>query len=243
MVFNLILAVTILKEKFSRWDFLATVLVSAGSISCMLLSKQRDDVLTTQEIGSLFLSLGSLFFFGLGLVFLVYSHLLNRSFRRSVDQEWFKVINVFFKNNSSASVTPGEAAGINVNSGSVLTATDYGSLLADPRQPALNSKTKNVIVIFTYLNDDQRKLLKLSSKVTPARLKVPLVILTTAAGLLASFSIIFIKGMTSSFEAAGFAFWALYLFVALLITSALQQLRFINLSMEIYDQVDTIPIF
>lgn len=50
MVFNLILAVTVLHEAFSKWDALAILLVSAGSISCMLLSKQEDGDLTTEMI-------------------------------------------------------------------------------------------------------------------------------------------------------------------------------------------------
>jgi drug/metabolite transporter (DMT)-like permease len=39
MIFNLVLSVYILKETFTKWDALAIAVISAGSVSCMILSK------------------------------------------------------------------------------------------------------------------------------------------------------------------------------------------------------------
>lgn len=60
MVFNLILSVYILKETFTKWDAIAISVISAGSISCMILSKQSNFKPTDKIISEMFLSLSSL---------------------------------------------------------------------------------------------------------------------------------------------------------------------------------------
>lgn len=105
------------------------------------------------------------------------------------------------------------------------------------------SKLKNIMAVFECLTKEQKEALWFDSSITPFKLKSPLFFVTTGAGLLVSFTIAFIKGMTCSFAADGFNGINIYIFAILTILSSLYQLKFINLSMEIYEQVDTIPIF
>ena len=68
--------------------------------------------------------------------------------------------------------------------------------------------------------------------------------MTTVAGLLGSISMSFIKGVTETFRHDGlFGGFVLYMYVAVALSIGILQLKSINRSMELYEQVDTIPIY
>ena len=68
------------------------------------------------------------------------------------------------------------------------------------------------------------------------KLKAPLVFMTAGAGLLASVSLSFVKGVTESYRADGFTEgYALYIYVVLALAIGILQLKILNKSMELYD--------
>ena len=68
--------------------------------------------------------------------------------------------------------------------------------------------------------------------------------MTSAAGLLGSISMSFIKGVTEIFSNHGFQTGLqLYIYVVIAILIGVLQLTTLNRSMDLYDQVDTIPIY
>lgn len=92
------------------------------------------------------------------------------------------------------------------------------------------------MAIFTFMTEDQKIILGADKNMIKAsRLKAPLVIVTCGGGMLVALTITFIKGVTSSFQIDGFSDIGLYIYAVICIISAIGQLKFINLSMEIYD--------
>eukprot|EP00355_Strombidium_rassoulzadegani_P007882 CAMPEP_0168619692 /NCGR_PEP_ID=MMETSP0449_2-20121227/6739_1 /TAXON_ID=1082188 /ORGANISM="Strombidium rassoulzadegani, Strain ras09" /LENGTH=169 /DNA_ID=CAMNT_0008660647 /DNA_START=234 /DNA_END=743 /DNA_ORIENTATION=+ len=76
------------------------------------------------------------------------------------------------------------------------------------------------------------------------RLKIPLFLMATGAGLLGSLSMTFLKGMTESFEENGvFGSFSLYGYLILSLCLSVFQLNLLNMTMEIYDQIEIIPIY
>jgi len=72
--------------------------------------------------------------------------------------------------------------------------------------------------------------------ITPFKLKAPLILVTSGAGLLGSISLSFVKGITESFRVDSFlGGFALYIYVLIALVIGLIQLKFLNKSMEIYD--------
>lgn len=67
--------------------------------------------------------------------------------------------------------------------------------------------------------------------------------MTSAAGLLGSISMSLIKGVTETFQNDSFSTFQLWIYVVLAISVGIIQLTTLNKSMELYDQVDTIPIY
>lgn len=55
MIFNLVLSFYILHESFTKWDAIVILVISIGSTSCMVLSKQSDEVMTSSELLKCFL--------------------------------------------------------------------------------------------------------------------------------------------------------------------------------------------
>lgn len=107
-----------------------------------------------------------------------------------------------------------------------------------------NIKLKNQMAILSSLNEVQKGILHLDlSKTSAARIRAPLVIVTCGGGMLVAFTITFIKGATNSYALYGLFSVEFAIFAAIAIATSILQLKFINLSMEIYDQVETIPIF
>ena len=68
--------------------------------------------------------------------------------------------------------------------------------------------------------------------------------MTAGAGLLGSISLSFVKGLTEAYRVDGFTGgYALYIYIAIALAIGILQLNILNKSMELYDQVDTIPIY
>ena len=67
--------------------------------------------------------------------------------------------------------------------------------------------------------------------------------MATAGGLLGSISSIFFKATTDTLANDGFSSGSLYLFMLFGTLSAALQLVFINKLMEVYEQVEIIPIY
>lgn len=76
------------------------------------------------------------------------------------------------------------------------------------------------MIVFASLNNEQRELLKINSQITTFKLKAPLYLVTLGAGLLVSYTISFIKGMTSSLQAEGLKSPVFYLFITLVVIAA-----------------------
>ena len=73
-------------------------------------------------------------------------------------------------------------------------------------------------------------------------LKVPMLVLSLNGGIVAGVATSLLKGFTLSYETYGFGgFTMLYLLVAVFFN--LTQLKSLNSAMEIYDQIDIIPIY
>lgn len=72
---------------------------------------------------------------------------------------------------------------------------------------------------------------------------MPLVLMTCAAGLVGSLSLSFIKGLTESFRQSGLGSSSVWMYMGIALACGGLQLKFINKSMELYDQVETIPIY
>ena len=72
--------------------------------------------------------------------------------------------------------------------------------------------------------------------------KMPMILMTIIAGVIAGLSASTLKGMTIAVAANGFVGWALvYLTVALFFATL--QLKSLNIAMENYDQIDIDPIY
>ena len=80
--------------------------------------------------------------------------------------------------------------------------------------------------------------------VEPWKLKAPLIFMTMGAGLLGSISLSFVKGLTEALRVDGLGGGVMfYIYTAIALFIGIMQLNILNKSMELYDQVDTIPIY
>ena len=78
---------------------------------------------------------------------------------------------------------------------------------------------------------------------TPFSLRLSLALMPIATGLLGSLSTSFIKAVTVCFKDDGLSDWPVYVYIFIGIIFGLFQLTAINKSMEIFDQIDTVPIY
>jgi len=70
-----------------------------------------------------------------------------------------------------------------------------------------------------------------------------LFLITVAAGLLGSLSMSLIKGVTDTFQNNGLGYFPIYIYIIIGVSVGICQLITVNKSMELYEQVDTIPIY
>ena len=234
MIFNLVLSYYILHESFTKWDALVILVISIGSTSCMVLSKQSDEVRTNNEILKCFLGIPNLIIYLSAVMYLVFAYLYNDRVKEDVMEAWAKISRNF----------PSSASTSRYMTNQQDDADEDHSLTQSVPCSANNIKLKNQMAILSALNRSQKIILKLDlQKITEARIRAPLVVVTCGGGMLVAFTITFIKGATITLQVEEPINVELTIFIALAVITSLMQLVFINLSMEIYDQIDTIPIF
>jgi hypothetical protein len=110
----------------------------------------------------------------------------------------------------------------------------------DVKLPSL----RNLVTVFGSMTFQQCSNTDDTLSYIRRRLKWPLILLTFGAGLLGSLSMSFLKGMTVAFREVGL--WGgvtLYIYLILAVTLALKQLSFLNQMMEVYDQIEIVPIY
>ena len=72
---------------------------------------------------------------------------------------------------------------------------------------------------------------------------MPLFLVTVAAGLMGSISMSLIKGVTDTYQNNGLSHFSIYIYATVAVCVGICQLITLNKSMELYEQVDTIPIY
>ena len=88
LIFNTILSVLILKEKYFKSDIVGIVLCSLGSITSMIFSKNSDKEFTSKEIYDLFSSYASMVYFVLSAIGVFFVWWNNNSVRNKVAGCW-----------------------------------------------------------------------------------------------------------------------------------------------------------
>ena len=88
MIFNTILSIYILKERFTKWDAVAFVFITTGCISCMIFSKTSDAPLSQQELINLYTTVPSLAYMSISFVYIVTCFILNRQIRNRIKGYW-----------------------------------------------------------------------------------------------------------------------------------------------------------
>jgi uncharacterized membrane protein len=217
LLFNLLLSVLVLKETFTKWDGLSLFLICGGSLTCMLYSKNEQEMLSVEEINTRFRSTGSILFYNFGIFFLFFSVSSYKLIRRAVEESWKNVIE------SYEAIMPVSNNDIAISESSKAKSDEENDI-----------KLKNKIAILMCLSKEQKNAIKITG-VSNSRLKAPLVLLNLGAGLQLSFTMTFMKGFTSLFEAQGLEGFSTWWFLLVTICSAFLQLKYLNTSMEIYD--------
>ena len=71
---------------------MAILVITIGSTSCMLLSKQSNEVMTDENIKSYFFSIGSIFIYVFVSLFLVAALIFYKKVMSDVDRQWRLIV-------------------------------------------------------------------------------------------------------------------------------------------------------
>ena len=103
---------------------------------------------------------------------------------------------------------------------------------------------RNIVTVFSSLTKsqclatDEPSLVWLNS-----RIKLPMFLMGTACGLMSSLSMTFLKFFTESLKVHGVSSPVVYIYFSFAIMISALQLKMLNRAMEVYDQVETVPIY
>jgi hypothetical protein len=103
-------------------------------------------------------------------------------------------------------------------------------------------KLKNIMRVFENLTISQKEALGVDKSITALHLRTSLYTMMTCSGFFVGFTTCFIKAFTTHLGSDGLCSGFL-IFAPLTIASAICQLKFLNFGMEMYDQLDTVPVF
>lgn len=227
LIFSCLLSVIILEETINFLNVISMMVICVGSICCILSAKSSSSQLTGDNIDMLFTSRRSLIYISILVTALVCSITQFQRMKRTVEREWKAIFQRFTdKFSSKYSCT-------NIMFRSHFLETD-DTIPHETETDISQYKLKNVMKVFQSLTDKQKQELGISSAVTSFQMKLPLFTMMTCSGILVSLTTCFIKVFTTHLSSDGLS-WGFAIFASLTICSAVCQLKFLNLGMELYE--------